>query len=132
MSLPGYVYKTLESVVGPENISERQHILAAYRHPAPGSPRSPYSPEAIILPGSTEEVQAIVKICNRHNIKYVAMTSLFSLGRASQPGLVVLNLQRMNRILEINETDRYAVVEPGVRHVQLKPETITYSTAPQE
>lgn len=47
--------------------------------------------------------------------------------------MVILNLQRMNRILEINKEDRYAVIEPGVRHVQLKPELmkrgLNYPTA---
>lgn len=122
MSLPEHVYKMLESVVGAENISDRPHILAAYRHPGPGRTGRLTGPEAVILPGSTEEVQAIVKICNRYNIKYKAMTSLLSVWAANQPGTVILSLRRMNKILEINEEDRYAVVEPGVRHVQLKPE----------
>jgi len=123
MSLPKHVYKTLESVVGPENMSDRQHILAAYRHATPGRAGKPPSPEAVILPRSTEEVQAIVKICNRYNVKYNAVTSLFGMGGlANQPGMVILSLRRMNRILEINEEDGYAVIEPAVRHVQLKPE----------
>jgi glycolate oxidase len=133
MSLSQYLYKTLENVVGPENISDREWVQAAYRHPSPGTSQKPASPEAVILPGSTEEVQAIIKICNRYKIKYVPMTSLFSAARGNQSGMVILNLQRMNRIIEINEKDRYAVIEPGVRHVQLKPELmkrgLTYPTA---
>jgi hypothetical protein len=61
------------------------------------------------------------------------MVSLFSAGYGNQPGMVIVNLERMNRILEINETDRYAVIEPGVRHAQLKPELmkrgLSYPTA---
>ena len=135
MSIPANIYKMLEDIVGPEYISEKEYILAAYRHLGPGSEGRENSagPAAVLLPGNTEEVQAIVKVCNKNNVKYAAIVSLFSVGRIVQPGMVFLNLQRMNRILEINETDRYAVIEPGVRHVQLKPELmkrgLNYPTA---
>jgi len=123
MSLPKHIYKMLESVVGPEYISDREYILAAHRRPMPQTKKKPTSPEAIILPGSTEEVQAIVKICNTSNIKYIAtVTSLMPMAFASGPGTVILHMKRMNKILEINEEDRYAIIEPGVRHGQLKTE----------
>src|SRR4030042_1885910 len=135
MSLPSNIYKLFEDIVGPEYITDKDYILAAYRHSGPGSggrEKSP-GPAAVILPGSTEEVQAIVKACNKNNVKYAALVSLFSAGRIVQPGMVFLNLEGMNRILEINETDRYTVIEPGVRHVQLKPELmkrgLNYPTA---
>jgi hypothetical protein len=123
MSLPEYIYKMFEGVVGPENISDRPHILAAYRHTSPQDGRKPASPDAVILPGSTEEVQAIVRICRRYDIKYNPVTSLLSVGMTPGSQMkVILSLRRMNRILEINEEDLYVVVEPAVRHVQLKPE----------
>jgi len=113
----------LESVVGPEYISDREYILSAYRHPMPQIERKPASPEAVILPGCTEEVQAIVRICNRFHTKYIAtVTSLMPMAFPSEPGTVILHMKRMNKILEINEEDRYAIIEPGVRHGQLKPE----------
>lgn len=124
MSLPVHIYKELESVVGPENVSDREYILAAYRHAGPGGLKKPPSPEAVIMPGSTKEVQDIVKICNRYGIKYVATTSLIGFGLASQPGMVIISMRRMNKILEINDDDRYAVIEPAVRQVQLKPELL--------
>jgi glycolate oxidase len=123
MSLPEYIYRMFEGVVGPEYISDRPHILATYRHTSPQDGRKPASPDAVLLPGCVEEVQAIVKICRRYEIKYNPITSLFSAGMPPGNHLkVILSLRRMNRILEINEKDRYAVVEPAVRHVQLKPE----------
>jgi glycolate oxidase len=123
MSLTRQIYQMIENVVGPDNISDKEHILAAYRHWSPQSPQKPSSPAAIILPGSIEEVQSIVRICNRYNIGYTAQTSLFGMG-FFRPGTVILNMRRMNKILEINETDRFAVIEPAVRHVQLKPEVL--------
>jgi len=133
MSLPEHIYKAFENVVGQDNISDRPHILAAYRHGGPASTKKPESPEAIILPSSTAEVQAIIRLCNKYHIKYAALTSVLSVGRISQPGMVILQMSRMNKIQEINEADRYAVIEPGVRHVQLKPELmkrgLSYPTA---
>jgi glycolate oxidase len=123
MSLPEHVYRMLESIVGRKNISDRPHILAAYRHTSPQGGRKSVSPEAVILPGNTEEVQAIVKTCNRYNIRYTCIVSLFGMGwLVSQPRTIIISLRRMNRILEINEEDGYTVIEPAVRHVQLKPE----------
>jgi glycolate oxidase len=112
-----------EDIVGQEFISDRPHILAAYRHTSPQGGRKSISPEAVILPGSTEEVQEIVRICNRYNIRYTAIVSLFGMGwLVSRSGTIIISLRRMNRILEINEQDGYTVIEPAVRHVQLKPE----------
>ena len=107
----------LESVVGSDHISDRPHILAAYRHWSPQSPVKPPSPAAIILPGNTEEVQRIVKICNRYQIKYSAQTSLFGMVMPEQ-GSVIINMRRMNEILEVNEKGRitgFADCEPAYR-----------------
>lgn len=123
MGLSKEAYKMFENIVGPEYISDREYILAAYRHQMPNMPRKPVSPEAVVLPGSTEEVQAIVRLCNRYNIRYIPTVSgAWFDAYPSQPGTIILHLKRMNRILEINEEDRYAVIEPGVRHGQLKTE----------
>lgn len=125
MSLPSHIYKMLESIVGEENISDEDHVLAAYRHKSSQGGRMPASPDAVIMPANTEEVQAIVRICNRYDIKFKAIASLFGVGGiANQPGLLIISLRRMNKILEINEEDRYAIIEPAVRHVQLKPEVM--------
>jgi glycolate oxidase len=124
MSIAASIYQMLEAVVGPPYISNKAHDLTAYRHWSPMSPRRPTSPDAVILPGNTEEVQRIVKICNRYDIKYIPQASLFGMTPVSHPGTIVINLRRMNHILEINEFDRYAVIEPAVRHVQLKPEVL--------
>ena len=69
MSLPENIYKMLEGVVGKEYISDRPHILAAYRHTSPQDGRKPASPDAVVLPGNTEEVQAVVRICRKCDIQ---------------------------------------------------------------
>jgi hypothetical protein len=129
MSIPKHVYQMLESVVGAENISARDYILIAARPITSTWPYTmggkPVNPEAVVMPASTEEVQAIIRICNRYHLKHIAMVSLFGMKEGPiPPGTVAINLRRMNKILEINESDRYVVVEPAVRHVQLMPEVM--------
>lgn len=84
----------------------------------------PQRPAAVVYPGSTEEVAAIVKIAGKCRI------ALWPCGKGKNYGYgsatpvlkntVVLHLERLNRILEINEELAYAVIEPGVTYRQLK------------
>ena len=127
MSLPKDVYAELEGIVGPEYISDREYVLAAMRHAMPSSPVKPPSPAAVLLPGSAEEIQQIVKVCNRHGLKFIpTVSSLIGFAYPTSPNTIILQLKRMNRITEINGADRYAVIEPGVRHGQLKTELMKY------
>jgi FAD/FMN-containing dehydrogenase len=82
-------------------------------------------PVVVALPVSTEEVQALVRICNRQGLKYKA----FSTGWGAWCGpttdnVVQIDLRRMNRILEIDEKNMYAVVEPYVCGAQLQAEAM--------
>jgi glycolate oxidase len=117
MALEKELYKALEDVVGPENISEAPLILGSYAQR--GRPRY----EAVTLPKTTQEVQAIVRLCNKFRIQFKASSSGWgAYGDAGGPGVVKLDLRRMNRILEINEKNMYAVVEPYVIYAQLQAE----------
>jgi glycolate dehydrogenase FAD-linked subunit len=127
MRLPKDVYAELEGIVGPEYISDREYILAAMRHAMPSSPVKSPSPAAVLLPGNAEEIQQIVKVCNRHGLKFIpTVSSLIGFAYPTGPNTIILQLKRMNRITEINRADRYAVIEPGVRHGQLKTELMKY------
>src|SRR5579863_9279670 len=78
---------------------------------------------AAVAPVSTEEVQQIVRIANRHKIPLYPISTGKNLGYGgSAPaysGSVVVDLKRMNRILEVNEKNAYALVEPGVSYFDL-------------
>ena len=68
-------YRELELVVGKNNVSQDIAMRESYRvintqssaHFGPYDVKSPM-PGAVIMPGCTAEVQAIVKICNKYNI----------------------------------------------------------------
>lgn len=123
MGIPKEAYQAFEEIVGKDHISCKEYILAGNRSKTPEVPFLYHTADAILLPGSTEEVQKIVRICNQYDICFVVSVSGASAeAYANRAGTILIDLRRMNRILEINTEDRYVVVEPGVRHVQLYPE----------
>ena len=121
-------FKALEDVLGPDYITEEPAILDTYAFQwgAELFTDTPFLPRsgAVALPGSAGEVQAIVKICNRYNIRYKA----FSTGWGFYSGLglddtaIQIDLRRLSRIIEINEKSMYAVIEPYVVSSQLQAE----------
>ncbi len=126
MALNKDVFRALEDIVGTENISEDQFILDSYarRSGMAGGPEM-FVPrfDAIVLPDNTPEVQSIVKLCNRAKIQYKASSTGWGFfSDPSGPGCIQLDLRRMNRIIEINEKNMYAVVEPYVIGAQLEAE----------
>src|SRR6516164_1021844 len=73
-------------------------------------------PLAVLLPSTTEQVQAIVRICHREKIPFVARGSGTGLSGGALPvnNGIVISLARMNRILEVDLPNARVVVEPGV------------------
>ncbi|MCV6613424.1 MAG: FAD-binding oxidoreductase, partial [Cellvibrionaceae bacterium] len=79
-------------------------------------------PLAIVFPKSAEEVQALVKLANQHNIGLVpsgGRTGL-SAGAVATAGEIVVSFDYMNQIGEFNEVDRTVVCQPGVITQQLQ------------
>jgi len=108
------VYNKIEQIVGAEYLTDKDFMKAAYsRNVDPAFPDR--WPDLIIRPGSTEEVSEIVKIANKYKIKMVPRGGGADLvgGATTEEGLLI-DLTRMNNILEINEKDFYCVVECGV------------------
>jgi (+)-pinoresinol hydroxylase len=80
-------------------------------------------PSAAVAPDSVEQVQAIARVANRFKVPLYPISTGRNLGYGgSAPnytGTVVLDLKRMNRVLEVNERNAYALVEPGVSYFDL-------------
>jgi glycolate oxidase len=126
LALPGDVYRELEDILGPENISEDMAVIDGYafQRLSPGS-LNPYllRPEAVVLPGSTEDVQAVIKVCNRRGIKFRASSTAYGpQTTVSGEGEIFMDMRRMNRILEIDEKNMHIVVEPYVAFAQVQAE----------
>lgn len=79
-------------------------------------------PSAIVFPGNTAEVQALVKLANEHGFALVPSGGRTGLsgGAVASNGEVVVAFDRMNRILDFNPIDRQVVCQPGVVTEQLQ------------
>jgi glycolate oxidase len=75
-----------------------------------------FPPEVVLKPCSAEEVSEILKICNLEKIPVTPRGAGTGLSGAALPvfGGVLLSMERFNRILEIDERNLQATVEPGV------------------
>ncbi len=126
MALKKDIYRALEDILGPENVSDEPAILDSYAWRSgliAGLEKFVPRFEAITLPGNTAEVQAIVRLCNKSGIQFKASSTGWGpYCDPSGPGIIKLDLRRMNRIIEINEKSMYAVVEPFVIYAQLQAE----------
>ena len=78
-----------------------------------------------MLPASTEEVQEIVKVCNKYKIKFKASSTFWGgMGYPSHEDAIQLDMRRMNHILEIDKKNLFAVVEPYVIGATLQAEAM--------
>jgi hypothetical protein len=122
------VYRELENIVGKEWISQDRAIVETYSKLScdlnsflKKHMRDPSDiPACIILPASTEDIQAIVRIANRHKVPFVPFTNgqLFSTPTSSAPTLCI-HLSRLNRVLNINEKNMTATLEAYADYGQL-------------
>jgi glycolate oxidase len=126
-----------EAVVGAENVNDGEVITNVYaynwcmeifnymdgKEPIPFSPK----PKAVVLPSSTEEVQKLVKLCNKHNISFkIQSTGLGPWNQPSSENCIIFDMRRMNKIIKIDEKNLYAVIEPYVSGAQLQVEIMKY------
>ncbi len=78
---------------------------------------------AAVAPQTLEQVQAVVRVANQYKVPLYAISTGRNLAYGgSAPvysGSVVLDLKRMNQVLEVNERNAYALVEPGVSYLDL-------------
>ncbi len=109
----------LRAAVGPEGIVTLKNQLQTYE--CDGLTNLRALPGVVVLPRTTPEVQAVVRICARHKIPFVSRGSGTGLSGGALPaeGGVVIALTRMNRILQVNIPNRCVVVEPGVYNTQV-------------
>ena len=109
---PG-IKESLREIVGQENFTDSLIDLIAYSKDASEFKQRP---DAAVWPIKTEQIAAILKLANKEKFPVIARgagTSLAGLTVPQQGGLI-LDLGRMNEIIEINIEDRLAVVQPGV------------------
>jgi glycolate oxidase len=99
---------------------------------------TPQPPAAVVLPTTTDEVAAILRTADRHGIPVTARGAGTGMSGACipQPGGIVVSFERMNRIVEIDDENYVAVVEPGLQldqlDAELAPRGLVYPVFPGE
>ena len=114
--------KALEKIVGENDIKIDKAHLRAYSYDAT---KERYEPDAVVFPENEEEVSKILKYCNDNKIAIIprGAGSGFTGGALPVNGGIVLAMEKyMNKILEIDEKDMVAVVQPGVVNAHLQRE----------
>jgi len=126
-SLPGHLCSTkvttveqeLEALLGPERVITERDALMAWE--CDGFTIHRTRPRAVVLPVDTGEAQAVIRLLHRAEVPFVprgAGTCLSGGPTPIQPA-VVIETSRMDRVLEVDETDQIAVVQPGVVNLDL-------------
>jgi len=112
-NLPSDLLHDFERIVGPENVIAGNERLLVYECDAYTLEK--HSPSVVVLPQTTEQVVAVVKLCVQHDLPMIprgAGTSLSGTVLAVDGG-VMIALTRMTKILEIDYRNRRALVESG-------------------
>ena len=111
--LDSTVLDALRSIVGPDDLKIDEESRIRYGTDALKRGRPA---DAVVCPADTGQVAAIARLCNTHRIPIVprGAGSGYTGGSVPTHGGVVISLERLNRILEIDEANLLAIVEPHV------------------
>jgi 4-cresol dehydrogenase (hydroxylating) flavoprotein subunit len=108
-----------EALLGSDAVRSAPEELVDFLDPYPFGDPAEFAPGAVVSPSSVEEVQGVVRVANELGVPLwtVSRGKNNAYGGASPrvAGSVVVELTRMDHVLEVNEESAYAVVEPGVR-----------------
>jgi FAD/FMN-containing dehydrogenase len=104
----------LAKIVGPKNFSDDPAQLKAYSQDFSYTPAG--MPNYVVKPANSEEVSAVIKFCSENSIPVVPVSSKVHFYGATIPkeGGVILDMSRMNKVLEIDPDNRRVRFEAGV------------------
>ncbi len=113
------IFEQLAAIVGRRHVLEREADLFTYGYDAS---LAEFSPEAVVLPGSALEVAEIMVLASEERIPVVPRGAGTGLSGGSLPlqGGIVICLNRMNRILSLDEANLTVTVEPGLVNAHLQ------------
>ncbi len=108
------VYDALVEIVGEDYASNQPEELFMYSMDM--VTEGPRKVDYVAIPRTTEQVQKIVRMANERRIPIVPMGGSQNLAGLCLPvqGGIVLDMKRMDRIVEVNRMGRYAIIEAGV------------------
>jgi len=112
----------LVKIVGSENFSDDSKAIGVYSKDFSLIPAGVAN--YVVKPKNAEEVQRVIKLANEHLLPVVTSSSRVHFNGATIPkqGGIILDLTRMNRVLEVDELNRRVRVEVGVTWEQITSE----------
>jgi glycolate oxidase len=113
----GPLVAELRAELSAEHVITHEHQLRTYE--SDGLLQYAVTPGAVVLPGSTEDVQATVRACHRAGVPWVARGAGSGLSGGATPveDGVLISLSRLRKILEVDLDNQRVLVEPGVTNV---------------
>jgi glycolate oxidase len=113
------IVSRLREIVGPEYVRTDTDSLRIYGVDALGKG---HPPDVVVMPANTEQIASIARLCNAERVPLVVRGAGtgFTGGAVPTCGGVLLSMERLNRILEIDELNLLAVVEPNVINAALQ------------
>jgi glycolate oxidase len=109
----------LAAIVAPSPVLSAPDDLLVYECDGHTLDKAP--PSAVVFPTTAEQVAAIVKLANQYGVPFVARGAGTGLsgGALALDGGIVIEMCRMNKILELDYVNQRAVVEPGLVNLHL-------------
>jgi glycolate oxidase len=103
-----------KNIAGVNNVFVDEEVLSTYGHDE--TEDLLYMPDVVIKPGTAEEISSILKICNQNNIPVTPRGAGTGLSGGALPHLggVLLSLERLNKIIQIDERNLQVTTESGV------------------
>ncbi len=119
--IPPKTIKSLDRILGKKNFLTVKNDLAPYYHDATNLE---FSPDAVAFPKDAEEISSILKIANQELFPVIprGAGSGMSGGAVALKGGLIMVMDRLNRILLIDQKNLIAKVEPGVITADLQRE----------
>jgi glycolate oxidase len=114
------IYELVCEITGRDYVSREKEDKYIYSRDAGAQP--PRLVDYVVMPGTVEEVQHILMLANREGIPVTPLGGGFTLSAlvVPQKGGIVLDMKRMDKIIEVNELSRYALIEAGVSQAALR------------
>jgi FAD/FMN-containing dehydrogenase len=125
--------KKLQDLVGEENATDDKAICAAYSRDQHWHFVPPKNPAYVVRPGDKEELRKVLILANEEKIPVIPYSTGINVRGLAIPvheGSILLDLSRMNRIIEISPEMKTATLEPGVTFGMLLEKTKKYKLRP--
>ncbi|MHA1293042.1 MAG: FAD-binding oxidoreductase, partial [Promethearchaeota archaeon] len=115
------VLDELIKIFGKNNVTDKPHDLYPYSYDM--TEAEPHMPDFVVIPENVEQIVKLNRYCNQYSIPIVPYTSGNNVGGLTIPqygGIICDMGKKMNKIVKINDSLMYAILEPGVTFGQLE------------